>query len=243
MKLDGCTFLAGFTARSQIYAQAMAASNIEPERVILFGPEKPILPGQTGEKHNAAESSELFIPNLEISLKTTCIENAWPFKILKCRDINEEDIIKELKASLPSFVIYSGYGSQIVGKKLLDIGSPFLHMHSGWLPDYRGSTTIYYSWLAEGRCAVSGIMLGEGIDTGPIIERKYYPPPSEKMDPDYLYDNAIRADLLVRILKKHGKEGSFESIVQPEMGSTYYVIHPVLKHLARMSCRAINNPS
>lgn len=33
---------------------------------------------------------------------------------------------------------------------LLSWAFPLLHIHSGWLPDYRGSTTSYYSLLERG---------------------------------------------------------------------------------------------
>jgi len=132
-------------------------------------------------------------------------------------------------------VIYSGYGSQIVPKSLLEIGTPFLHLHSGKLPNYRGSTTLYYSWLIEQSCAVSAILLDEGIDTGNIVGKKTFPPPPNGIDPDHIYDPSIRADLLVEVLKEFSTRGKFNNLTkQDNKGKTYYVIHPVLKHLARL---------
>jgi methionyl-tRNA formyltransferase len=57
------------------------------------------------------------------------------------------------------------------------------------------------------------------------------------MDVDRVYDAAIRADLLVRVLRQHADAGAAEASLQqdPNEGTTYYVIHPVLKHLALLS--------
>ena len=115
-----------------------------------------------------------------------------------------------------------------MNEKLLSL-APFLHIHCGWLPDYRGSTTIYYSILKEKMCGVSAILLNEGIDTGKIVAKEKYPIPPKDMNIDYVYDSIIRADLLVKVLKSREK---WVPVRQSENGTTYYVIHPILKHLA-----------
>ena len=134
-------------------------------------------------------------------------------------------------------VIYSGFGGQIVSDKLLDFGIPFLHVHSGWLPEYRGSTTIYYSLLQDFECGVSAILMDKNIDDGPIIKRRIYPPPPKGMNIDYLYDNAIRANLLIEALESWLVDGCFSDGTQQteEDASTYYVIHPLLKHIALLA--------
>ena len=110
-------------------------------------------------------------------------------------------------------------------------------MHAGWLPDYRGSTTTYYSWINEGVCGVSAIFLTADIDTGAILSRKQYPPPPVGMDGDYLYDTVLRSDLLLSIMANLAESGDLpEQLLQQRgKGETYYIIHPLLKHLVILS--------
>jgi len=136
----------------------------------------------------------------------------------------------------PKMIIYSGYGNQLVGTKLLEMEIPFLHIHPGWLPEYKGSTAFYYSWIKEQYCGVSAFYLRPGIDEGPIVLRKKYPLPQSGVDPDYIYDCAIRADTLIEVIRQIDRTGAIPTgQTQTELGNTYYVIHPLLKHLARLS--------
>lgn len=152
-------------------------------------------------------------------------------------DVNDDAVFGQIVKAQPKLIIYSGYGGQIVGSKILDTNIPVLHIHGGFLPDYKGSTTIYYSLLKDHECGASAILLSSKIDSGVIVKRKKYPAPRPSTDVDYVHDNGIRADLLVDVLEEWQKRGSFsETIKQDEnSGTMYYVIHPVLKHLAILS--------
>ena len=57
---------------------------------------------------------------------------------------------------------------------------------------------------------------------------------------DYIYDSAIRSDLLIETLKIYKENGFFpEFFSQEGKGKTYYVIHPLLKHIAMLK-REVN---
>ena len=62
------------------------------------------------------------------------------------------------------------------------------------------------------------------------------------MDVDLIYDGAIRADLLCQVMVQHIEQGQLIPMANqdPEIGRTYYVIHPVLKHMALLSIGAIS---
>ncbi|SLM30909.1 Methionyl-tRNA formyltransferase-like protein [Desulfamplus magnetovallimortis] len=236
MKLNNVLFMAAFTTRSQSYAQAMKRSNLHPENVLLFGNVEGSLPGQLIDKiqktktHN---SNSLFYPDFNEPLLQTCKYAKWNFEILSTNSIKDPIIQKQVEQIKPEMIIYSGYGSQIVPEKLINLGIPILHLHSGFIPDYKGSTTLYYSLLQDNECGVSAILLNSEIDSGPIIKRKKYPPPPQGIDLDHLYDAAIRADLLVEVLIKDYQNGNFNKVThQSETAQSFYVIHPVLKHLA-----------
>lgn len=177
------------------------------------------------------------LPDLGERLLETCRRNGWQFETLESENVNDAPIAAWLREERPRLVIYSGYGGQLVGDELLGLGVPFLHMHAGWLPDFRGSTTVYYSLLKERNSGVSAILLERNIDEGPIVGRRHYPPPPRGADVDYAYDGAMRADLLVSVLGDWLERGEFAEAQgqNPDEGEIYYVIHPVLKHLSIMS--------
>lgn len=221
-------FLAAWTPRSQAYAQAMAKAGIKPEQTILYGDPAGALHGQKDIGKIETHAPALFIPDFSEKLGETCKNGGWSVQKIKTSNLNDDVIFDAINYLKPELIVCSLCGRQIVGEKLLSL-APFLHIHCGWLPDYKGSTTIYYSILKEKMCGVSAILLEKEIDTGKIVAKKKYPIPPKGIDIDYVYDNAIRGDLLVEALKSREK---WIPIKQPEGGTMYYVIHPVLKHLA-----------
>jgi len=241
MKLDGVLFLAAFTPRSQAYAQAMSKADLHPECVLLYGSPDGVLPGQSNKINSSVSGEQVFYPDFSEQLGETVEKNSWDREIIPTSHVNDKAIFDEISNIRPRLVVYSGYGNQIVGAELLKL-VPFLHIHSGWLPEYRGSTTLYYSWLKEGYCGVSAILLRKEIDTGPIIARKKYPPPPPEVDPDYVYDSAIRSDLLIDVIQEHSRHNKFDNLLnQPLVGNNYYVIHPVLKHIALLKNESMHS--
>ena len=238
MNLSGILLLTAFTNRSQAYAQALASARLSPEKVILFGSPRTAKPLDQGRTNGVEEIEGLFLPDLDEPLEATVARAGWDVQHCSAKDINDPAISRLLIDLKPRLVIYSGYGGQLVDAAVLDLGFDFLHLHGGWLPDYRGSTTVYYSWLKEGRCGVSALILDKEIDSGPIVARRRYPLPPRGMDVDRYYDNMIRADLLVDVLRDFAALGTLPRIPNEGGGLTYYVIHPVLKHLALLSLEA-----
>lgn len=241
MMLDGVVFLAANTARSLAYAQAMEKQGIQVETTIYFDKASDTQPGKTtGNISSNIGWTDVFIPDLSIPLLETCNKLSPTLQQINAGNINDEEILSSLAAMKDKLklIIFSGFGGQIVRSGLLDLGVPLLHIHAGWLPEYRGSTTIYYSLLKnEARCGVSAILLAKEIDQGPIVSRRQYPLPPPGANMDYIYDSAIRADLLVRVLKQWEEQKGFNELLaqDPSQGNAYYVIHPVLKHIAMMS--------
>lgn len=234
MRLKKVLFLAAYTPRSQAYLQALAKAGLYPENILLFGKENAGLPGQASVTIKPSGDLDLFVPNFSQNLKDTVKRFQAGIHELADYSVNDPAVCEYIEQVHPRLVIYSGYGGQIVAKQLLSV-CPFLHMHSGWLPEYRGSTTLYYSWLKENYCAVSAILLSREIDQGVIVGRKKYPPPDKDVDPDYVYDPVIRADFLVSVIKDYVENNGFNNtLIQRQDSTPYYVIHPVLKHLARL---------
>jgi methionyl-tRNA formyltransferase len=108
-----------------------------------------------------------------------------------------------------------------------------LHVHGGFLPDYKGSTTNYYSILKENYIGASSIFLTPEIDSGPIILRKKFNVPDKRFEIDHFYDSAARARVLVESLKFLLDNGVVkENFNKDSKGQVYYIIHPVLKAIS-----------
>lgn len=224
------SLLCAHTARSSAYLQALLKANLIPEKIIFYGQiTKPI---SSNRDLRVRALGSVYCPNLTLNGFDIAKEFNCPVVSVSETSLKSSSLIKEIQDSNSEVWVYSGYGGQIVPNELLNL-TQVLHIHSGWLPQYRGSTTLYHEVIEHQACAASAIYLRQEIDTGPILARKKYPLPPANMDVDYLYDNAIRADLLVETLLHW--QLSPNEIVPVEQTTTYpayYIIHPLLKHLA-----------
>jgi len=240
MRLEDTVLLAAETPRTNAYVQALAKNGIQVKGAVLFGEKSSGKPGQTQlvPERNWPDAP-VFLPDLAVPLTESLDLVSDTVITVVAAHVNEPSINEALRQFNPGLIVYSGYGSQIVGNHLLSSGIPMLHLHSGWLPEFRGSTTTYFHLLVTGDCGVSALLFDKDIDTGPVLARKKYPPPPPDVDIDYLYDSAIRADLLVKVLDYYGKNQELpeRSHQHQDEGNTYFIIHPVLKHIAISSLK------
>jgi len=224
------------TARSVAYLQALHAAGIVPDKVLVYG--------QPGSRLNIDRQWQgvtvdgLFLPDLREDVTTCLARLGWGHEVCAADALDDPALLGRVERAAANLLVYSGYGGQLVPPVLLEC-CPVLHVHSGWLPDYRGSTTLYYQILEQRQCAASALLLNETIDTGPVLARKVYPLPPAGLDVDYVYDNAIRADLLVDVLSAWRLDpASLTPLTAPELdheSPPYFIIHPVLKHLALLA--------
>ena len=233
-RLRGVALLAARTARSQAYIQTLVANGLHPDKVIIMGE-----PVTAMAKHRTGTSlwEGITLPDLGEPVIRTCERAGIDVVFSRENDVNAEGTKSCLRDAAPEIVIYSGVGGQTVAGPVLDLGPKFLHLHSGWLPEFRGSTTLYYALLDQQLPGVTALLLDRGIDTGPILVRQHYPKPCAGLDLDLTYDSAIRADLLARVMRGYLVSGALPvpEEQKQEPGRPYYVIHPVLKHVAKLS--------
>jgi len=229
MIIKDFAMLAANSARSKIYLQIMLKEGIMPEKCLVFGNSAPYNPNYSpkiGEKEYGIDLSQ----TLEMILNKSGIE--WEY--IEEGDINS-DLMKEYISKLnQKYIIYSGYGGAILKPHLFKLGKEYLHVHAGILPKYRGSTTGYYSILTESFIGATSIFLNEKIDQGEMIYQESFPLPKIPVDIDYVFEPWTRAEVLVKTLNKYIENGyKFNTIKQSQEGTEiYYIIHPVLKHLA-----------
>lgn len=93
--------------------------------------------------------------------------------------------------------------------------------------------------LQEGFIGATAIFLSEGIDEGEIITQGKFSIPEKDTNIDTLYEPYIRSQVLKKALKGYVTTGNWNVKKQDNHNAqTFYIIHPVLKHLALMGdCR------
>jgi len=204
--------------RSLIYLYYLKKNNLLPKKIVFL---KDIR-----EKIYNKKIILFFKKNIrQISVKT-----------FSTRQINDSKVTSYLfkhKSRMFIVSLYSG-AEGIIKNRLLLKKKLFIHSHPGKLPEYKGSTTIYYSILNERKIWCDTIFLSEKIDQGSIIYSKKYPIPKKVIDIDQNYDAKIRALNLIKVLKilKRKKNNFMPSKKIKDFNPTYYyIIHPILRLL------------
>ena len=167
------------------------------------------------------------------SVRNVLNENNFTYTEFDFIDINHPDLINFIKKNREGYYIFTGGG--ILKNEILNAGVKFVHLHPGLAPKYKGSTCFYYSIINEGSAGVTAFIMDEGLDTGDIIYQKTFEKPQHKFL-DEVYDPYIRSETLVDVTSQNllyrqdfKKQNSHE-------GETYFIIHPVLKHIAIINC-------
>ena len=93
-----------------------------------------------------------------------------------CDSINSKRVLSALARFEPDFAVFCGKPGEIVHRDTLDRGPLFLHMHPGELPRFRGSTTLYYSYLLERAFSVEAVFMSADIANGGIGRVDHYDP-------------------------------------------------------------------
>jgi|APSaa5957512535_1039671.scaffolds.fasta_scaffold103101_2 methionyl-tRNA formyltransferase len=217
--------IAAATTRSLEYVKSIQGAGITIEEVLILD-DGSFLPGQRDVDKGGLMS---------LKLNKFCSDHAIK-KSTHPSNVNSDSLVRALIKSNANLAIYSGYGGQIVGHTVLSIGKFFLHIHSGALPEYRGSTTIYYAILNNDNCGVTAILLDNGIDTGLIVGEMAFPLPQSGSDIDFYLDVKFRSELLVDVVSYYVQHGEFKD-EKPQLaheGVAYYIMHPVLRHIAML---------
>ena len=242
MVMNNIAMVAADTSRSRVYLQALVRNNLLPRFVLVLNNQaSTILPGQINNSdfdinnqdmeisHDCwSEANNNLLEPIQVTLEASSIE----FEQLETTNLHDPAVIKSIQNRPESIFIYSGYGGVILRKELFLTGKKFLHVHGGYLPEYKGSTTNYYSLIVDNSIGASSIFLDKEIDSGPMLRRKKFPPPRNRTQVDHIYDSAARAKVLIETLKEYNNSGKFQCRGDLEKGETYFIIHPILKHIA-----------
>ena len=221
MYLNKLAMVAADTTRSKYYLTELIRNKFFPTYVLLLlNLDAKLLPGQdSGE-------SERELVDL---LNNAGIE----YQISPNSDINSNEVLTIISNRVELVFIFSGFGGVLLGDNILSSGKKFLHIHGGYLPDYKGSTTNYYSLINENTIGASSMFLSKEIDCGPVLLRRKFSPPKNRTEIDHIYDSEARAKVLIETLEYYVESGRFNfELENNQGGETFYIIHPVLKHLS-----------
>ena len=217
--------------RSKAYIQKLVKNNITLNSILFMNDNKR-------EKSYSEDIIKISKKNgfdISKSVKDTLTGNNLTFKEFNFVDINHQDLVKHIENNEEGFLIFTGGG--ILKKEILNSGVKFIHFHPGIVPNYRGSTCFYYSILDEGNCGVTAYIMDEKLDAGDIVYQKKFNKPNHIFVDD-VYDPFIRSETLVELIKKDVlKKNNFKKN-NPLEGETFFIIHPVLKHISILSSQS-----
>lgn len=233
MILEEFALLASDTARSKAYLQSMIHEEKYPKVCVVYSDDIAEMQKEACGYQENSKRQKYF--DIDIPILYSLKQAGIAYLLVETKDINSpqmEEVIKKLEQK---YLIYSGYGGYILKPHLFQMNKKYIHMHAGILPRYRGSTTAYYSYLQEGIFGAAAIFLNEKIDEGEIITQDTFGIPEQDVNIDYIYEPYIRSRVLAEVLEKYLREGGLTSEGQGQnRAETYYIIHPVLKHIALM---------
>jgi methionyl-tRNA formyltransferase len=215
--------------RSRAYIQKIHNQKIKLDKIILMNKNDNLVKISLELKNKSLEHDF----DISINVKNFLQKNKIEFTEFNFIDINEPRLIQFIKKESMDVMIFTGGG--ILRKEILSSGPKFLHLHPGRVPDYKGSTCFYYSIINEGIATVTAFFMNETLDTGDIILQKTFPKP-DHIFIDEVFDAHIRSETLIEVLKNNHLYKKELIKQDPLIGETYFIIHPVLKHVAFFRC-------
>lgn len=232
MILEEFALLAADTVRTKAYLQAMICEEKLPAICIVYSDHISKMQNEAEQYRGGNEKREYF--DTQIPILYSLHSAGIPYMLVEDKDINSEQIKTVLQGIQQKYVIYSGYGGYILKAHLFQMDKKFIHVHAGILPQYRGSTTVYYSFLQEKKFGATAIFLSEGIDEGEIIAYETFGVSDEPVNIDYIYEPYMRSRVLIKAIDQYLNGGFCSDTQKSEGAETYFIIHPVLKHIAML---------
>ena len=162
--------------------------------------------------------------------------NNLKVKFLKTKDINSLKTINYiLKNKIYNF-IYSGYASQIIKNNKLLKSKKIIHAHPGKIPEFKGSTTIFYSILKNKTVYCSVFRMSKILDSGKLIFLKKFNIKPNDLEQFDVFDYQIRIRTIIEALKKNFKYKKVKIVKKKFID--YHVAHPIIRSLVKKKINA-----
>jgi methionyl-tRNA formyltransferase len=154
--------------------------------------------------------------------------------------VNDVAVVELLRDLAPRVVVVNG--TRIIARSVLDaVDAPFINMHAGITPRYRGVHGGYWA-LAEGHPEQVGTtvhLVDPGIDTGGVLAQATFAPTADDTIGTYPYLHlAAGLPLLVDQVERARRGQALVTVDPsslPEKGPLYY--HPTLRQYRRIRRR------
>ena len=226
--------LAADTARARAYLDLLATGGLLPDAAILVEPGGPT---------PAAPRPTPLFDNLT-PIGAALARAGVPAERIAIERLDDPAVLAVVGRSAEDLVIVAPPAGALLSPAFFGPGAPrYLHVHPGRLPAYRGSTPMYYELLREGRLTATALLLDEGIDTGAVVAARGFLPPADLATIDGAFDPWMRAALLRDVLAARALGRPLAGRPQRgEHGRTYFVVHPVLRHVALLADAATAAP-
>tara|TARA_Y100000996_G_C22533739_1_gene647500 strand:+ start:913 stop:1554 length:642 start_codon:yes stop_codon:yes gene_type:complete len=199
------------TNRSFQYLSYLKKIDLNPSTILVFS------------KKKLSRKFEKLLPKSKCSFFST-------------NDINNKKIEKKILKSSEKYFIYSGYPSKMIKNTKLLNQKIFLHSHTGKLPFFKGSTTIFYSILKTNSIWCSTFRMSSKLDSGKVFLMKKYKLSNELFVDFNKSDNLIRIKNLSQVLKKKLERKIV--LNNKSLEKYYYVAHPVIRCLAKLKVKS-----
>ena len=229
------TLLLADTYRSRVYLSSFLTNGLGVQKVVFYKCKARESIGTVEYEPDSYLFDQLSdnLPNLEgfMFQSTNSVEEMAISANINLKVIEVDMGVKSISKSFfgsDATIIFSGYPGEIVPPELVN-NCNFIHAHGGILPDYKGSTTNYYSFIETKTVGASVISMNSEIDAGNILH-VYKISISSLLELDYIVDNALRAKALFQFL--NGNVKSLSPIKNTE-GAMFYVAHPHIRQIAR----------
>lgn len=233
MRYLDCIFLFYPSIRSLAYLDEFITNDCLPKYIIWMGDCSNLVPIEIRQAWSQFQYAHYF--DLDISLEAlrenADIQNFY----IDSTDINSSELGSLLIKIACKKLVFSG-GGIVKQSTLTRSEKNWLHIHPGIVPNYKGSTCFYYSYLQEKQVGCSAFYLTEQLDRGDVLVKCHfeinYPLASnENYFLDYVLDPYVRKKTLGRLLFTE-KESDITTSSQLQCDfDDYYVIHPLLRKL------------
>jgi len=149
-------------------------------------------------------------------------------KVVRVDSVNDESVQQLLRSINPDAIVVNG--TRIISKRILTaVNCPFINMHAGITPMYRGVHGGYWSLVNNdaAHCGVTVHLVDAGIDTGNILYQANISPEKEDNFSTYPYLQTAKG---IELLKKAAGDALDNTLrsVAPVKGESKLWYHPTL---------------
>ncbi len=141
--------------------------------------------------------------------------------------VNSSESLQELQQLKPDLIII--HGTRIISKKILNqTNAPFINIHAGITPRYRGSHGAYWALANNDKdhCGVTVHLVDTGIDTGNILAQATIPYTAKDNFITYPYLQLAEGLQLLKTVIEEMKKGE-RPAVKNDLNSALWH-HPTL---------------